>query len=1199
MLLKENMVSPLFNKLRKVLKQEDTTLFIGSGISMWSGLPTWKGLILELADFLQEEGLPSSEVVREKANDDLLLAASLGISSMNNILFKKFLKKACRVGVAIPHNIHKEITSLGPRCFITTNYDQLLEDSLKEFKNGIHFDVVTNRHLPELASLTQSRYSDYVFKIHGDINDIQSVVLSREHYRKLYEENNPSLKTLEILLTTRPVIFIGFGLRDPDFLSIKDKIKNIYKESPSEHYAILPDVNQEEIDYWRENYGIRILSYETIKNEDGSRDHSNLLTLIKLLNDREKESKESEEIEEDISINKGFLNDTEAISVLRFIESQRLQLNINENDLLPMRIISKSKKLKPYFKVEELVKIKHNSIILGDPGSGKTFHLKYSAVKELETLRDIILNDINNINNINNIRKLTLPIYIDLKGYSGNIIEIIESMLPFGINLEFVKKKFNIIFFLDSFNEMPKNFFEKKLYEKDILNLEKEFSNNIIIISSRTDEGLDKFNYTKYNLEKIDYNFVKSNLQNSQVYSNDVIRLLQKPLYFNLWKKDKIQINTNSTPYTILNSFLNNLNKEYVAEFGLKVDLANMLSELGYYAIDKGHEKIHIDIAKVLIEQETKDMNSESFDSNQFINWLIERGLFITTAGSNLSFFHQSITEFFAARKLSKIYKNFPNKIEVLLNNTRWDQTLFLTIGFLEEVESNQFINQLFEKDINLSIKAVKYVEYNQSEIIQKILAYILNNNKSINFEYYSNMSFALTNLSVSDEHKPLLEKLFYSGNLLGASAAELLDRLNSYEYKSMFYDALFEYREDFNFGQTLGTLLTDKLSKDEVEKILSYLSNFEDEEEARGLLQGLKIILRSYKFEDINNIFGPVEKLSIVQLTTLCEVLRDIQSEDSLKVLVSLIEEGKKEAIFPIHMFLNFTDIKFNKEIIYRDRFIENMINFLNHEGEEGKWALEVIKDLSSFPEIRSYFKQKHIFLSGVKKLAILYSIREEEEELFWKQYRQTMIHKSHTDTSNIFSRFTELNWKGKEDLLKEFFQVCEIEDIFSILKSFRDNFKNNLKEDTPDKFKVSFTTIELLLDKLPSNIIDNYYNLLITGEFIIEYTDIQVKEELLGLFNIEDCKYRDFLAKFVISRISSVTTDKLSENAIDFLLTIIKKEKVNSFFDILGNISTEQFVEQKLLPLLETDEEPLKSNLRQILYNAGKNHKKRYIKY
>lgn len=1188
MSLKEIIVSPLFNKLRKVLKQEDTVLYIGSGISLWSGLPTWKGLILELADFLEEEGLPSSEVIREKADDDLLSAASIGLSSMNNILFKKFIKKACRVGVAKTHNIHKEITSLGPRCFITTNYDQLLEDALKEFKTETHFDVVTNRHLPELASLNQSRYSDFVFKVHGDINDIQSVILSREHYQELYGGDNAALKTLEILLMTRPVIFWGFGLRDPDFLFIKDKIKNIYKESPSEHYAILPDVKPEEIEYWRENYGIRIISYETLKKEDGSNDHSNLLNLIKLLRDKQEAS---EEIENDYTENsvKGFLTDTEAISVLRFIESQRLQLNINDTDLLPMGISSDNRKFKPYIRVEELIKYKHNAILLGDPGSGKTFHLKYSAVKELETLRDVILNDANNI------KELTLPIYIDLKGYTGNIFEMIESMLPLGINLEFIKKKFNITFLLDSFNEMPKTLFEKKLYEKDILKIEKEFKDNIIIISSRTDEGLDKFNYSDYRLEMIDYNFVKRNLEGGYVYSNDVIRLLQKPLYFNLWKKDKIEINANSTPYTILNSFLNNLNKEFEADFGFKLNLANNLSELGYYAIDKGHEKIHIDVVKIFTEQKIKDMKNEFTYTNQFINWLIKKGIFITSAGSNMSFFHQSITEFLAARELSRLYKNNPSMIEHILNNTRWDQALFLTIGFLEEIEGNSFINQIFERDIILSIKAVKYLDSDRGRIIQEILEYILNNSSNYNFEYYTQLSHHLTDLPVSDEHIPLLEKLFFLGNLLGASAANLLDDLYRYKYKSMFYDALFAHRDDFNFGQTLGILLKDELKIDEVKKLVNYLNDFDDEDEVMGLLEGLEKVLSNFNFEDLNTIFGSIENLNNIQLSIFCTVLKDIESEDSLKVLVSLIEKGNKEAIFPIHMFLRFTEIEFNKEIIYRDRFIENIITFLNLE-EEGEWALEVLNDLSHFPEIRDYFKQKHKFLIGVNKLALLYCIRREEEELFWNQYRNIIMNKIQTDNLNILRRFKELNWKGKEKLLEEFIQVCEFEDIHRILESFRNYFNENSKT---YKLELSFTTIELLLEKLPLKTKDNDYYLMITGEFIINNTDIDVQEKILRLFNLENCEYRDFLSEFVISQISSVTTDRLSEDAIDFLLGKLRSRKMNNFNDILGNISTEKFVENKLLPLLEINKEPLKSNLREILYNAGKNHKKRYLKY
>ncbi|MCI8847336.1 MAG: hypothetical protein HFI04_13405, partial [Lachnospiraceae bacterium] len=64
------------------LKQEDCVLFIGSGISTWSGLPSWAGLLDELADYLEECGEDSSLVKREAANGDLLQAASYGFDRL-------------------------------------------------------------------------------------------------------------------------------------------------------------------------------------------------------------------------------------------------------------------------------------------------------------------------------------------------------------------------------------------------------------------------------------------------------------------------------------------------------------------------------------------------------------------------------------------------------------------------------------------------------------------------------------------------------------------------------------------------------------------------------------------------------------------------------------------------------------------------------------------------------------------------------------------------------------------------------------------------------------------------------------------------------------------------------------------------------------------------------------------------------------
>ena len=51
-------------QLKPALKQEDTILFIGSGISCWAGLPSWTGLINRLADYL-EAGEGDAEIVRE------------------------------------------------------------------------------------------------------------------------------------------------------------------------------------------------------------------------------------------------------------------------------------------------------------------------------------------------------------------------------------------------------------------------------------------------------------------------------------------------------------------------------------------------------------------------------------------------------------------------------------------------------------------------------------------------------------------------------------------------------------------------------------------------------------------------------------------------------------------------------------------------------------------------------------------------------------------------------------------------------------------------------------------------------------------------------------------------------------------------------------------------------------------------------
>lgn len=270
------------NKISEILSREDTILFIGSGVSRWSGLPSWEGMISELARFIDHQGLDSELVIEEKTNGDLLQAASYGFDQLTKQQIGEFIKESCKYGIAKPHEIHKKIVSFGAQCYITTNYDNLLESALNQWSpENKDYHTVTNKHLTETAGIISARSLNFIFKPHGDVNDSDSIILTREQYRMLLPngERQNALESLKILLASRSVVYIGFGLRDPDFIYIKDILSNIYKTGNIDHYAIMSDVSDHQKNYWRRNFGIHITSYETIK-KNNSYDHGNLLILL-------------------------------------------------------------------------------------------------------------------------------------------------------------------------------------------------------------------------------------------------------------------------------------------------------------------------------------------------------------------------------------------------------------------------------------------------------------------------------------------------------------------------------------------------------------------------------------------------------------------------------------------------------------------------------------------------------------------------------------------------------------------------------------------------------------------------------------------------------------------------------------------------------------------------------------------------------
>ena len=69
--------------------------------------------------------------------------------------------------------------------------------------------------------------------------------------------------------------------------------------------------------------------------------------------------------------------------------------------------------------------------------------------------------------------------------------------------------------------------------------------------------------------------------------------------------------------------------------------------------------------------------------------------------------------------------------------------------------------------------------------------------------------------------------------------------------------------------------------------------------------------------------------------------------------------------------------------------------------------------------------------------------------------------------------------------------------------------------------------------------------------------------------------------------------------EDAISFLMADLNRK--GSYFHfgehLLGHIATEQFVNERLLPLLSAIKSPLQENLRSVLKQAGSRHGRRYM--
>ena len=203
-------------------------IFVGAGLSLNQGFPSWKDLVLETLESKKDYILKA---------DDYSNALSAGIMDPIDILnkiepskkhifeiFEKILKSKPKESPK-----HKKLDKITTK-FITTNFDSLIEDN-SEIDN-----VVSTQGAYQYSQLNSK--DSYIIKMHGDINDIENCVIFESQYKSLYEGEKLSTFQLKKILSNHTVLFMGFSFQDPYVKELFEHIHTLYDSYGQDHYLI-------------------------------------------------------------------------------------------------------------------------------------------------------------------------------------------------------------------------------------------------------------------------------------------------------------------------------------------------------------------------------------------------------------------------------------------------------------------------------------------------------------------------------------------------------------------------------------------------------------------------------------------------------------------------------------------------------------------------------------------------------------------------------------------------------------------------------------------------------------------------------------------------------------------------------------------------------------------------------------------------
>jgi hypothetical protein len=1184
------------DRLEAIVGKEDAIVFVGSGLSRWSGLPSWEGLIECLAEFLESLGKDASLVRREAADGDLLQAASYGLAKLTQPQVAQFIRAASRSGSAAPAPIHQALMELGPSCFITTNYDDLLEQAFRLWRNDpSEPQIVLNRQLVEQAEIVQTHARNFIFKPHGDARDVDTIIFTREHYRMLKPEGDFSLTltTLMTLLSSRPILFVGFGLRDPDFLHIRDLLANIYRGGMRDHYAIVADPVPDQIDWWRDAMGVHLVGYETRPGTSSVEIHG---ALLELLTAARQPSRPAATPARTFDLDDAGL----VLALARYAAGN---LTGGTESRFPIRVWRardhgpRLGRIDRYhnWTIERLLGDGPGRIVLvGAPGAGKTFAIRHAVETLATALQDACLQG-----RLTNATKV--PVLIDLKLYDGDLARQIENRFPPKIGLALLSGAFPVKLFLDAYNEMPREHRETGIFDSDLDSVLAQYPDIEIVIGSRTTDGLERLDFPAYELSEIPRVEVERLLRArkaviAKAHASEIRSILQRPFYFRLFERAAISLVDVRTPADLYGQYVDYLRSRFETVPVPRFDLVAALERQASCALQLGTEAFRLSDFAAILRETGPELDDEAVQS--VLNWLVSTDVLIPLGGGRGAFVHQSVTEYLAARSLARRLAADEGDVGALIALRRWDNAIFLAISLLDAERARRVIEQIIAVDPNYAIQAARFVEDKRDELLEWLLRGLLAAPTPIIDRH--NADYWLARLPFGPTHEASLRQVFERLPKLRDAAIQALARTLGKRFKPELIDLFLSPKSGrpSHYGMAaLGKLLEKGDIAALIDRALEWdpASLDRDTGETFDRVHALAAALQGFPAEDIRSeVFGRLEKVDEPQKRILAALIARIymstESTGALDMLVELVRERLLASVFSLYLSVRFRQPVRAHLIGQLDRPLLEVVASYVEAGD--RWAVDLLRELCPHSEdaaetIAEIARGKR----GSLRQVLEYCATGRQEPLFqWLEEAANCAETVAVPAALKTIDFADLDWSGHHDLLVALLRrrepvvarmilggsiPVEVIGLDGIdLGDARPwlEWLLELNEAKGDEGKLGWLASQLafLIARSPA-----------PGN----------KERLLALLDGGEQRLKWAIGTMVLPHMEGLAIEDFSEGSVAYLLELIHRERYSDFHPHpFAMIATEAFVRDRLLPLATTPDPRLWDNLAVTVDAAGK---------